>query len=172
MPRARTDSDRSGRRRGRLETRLALLGAEARVRVVDELAAGTAKPVEQNAGRSVESPATDQGARRGSTGRVPRQNQEPGASRPTVAAGLHVLASQRRRHRATEHRPRASGEFRRARIRERTRGRKLQADLLGLARRWNASKFSSSSPAGKRAMSAAEFLRGNRVSVGDRLGPA
>jgi len=27
-------------------------------------------------------------------------------------------------------------------------------------------------PAGKRAMSAADFLRGNRVSVGDRLGPA
>lgn len=27
-------------------------------------------------------------------------------------------------------------------------------------------------PAGKRAMSAAEFLRGNRIAAGDRLGPA
>jgi methionyl-tRNA formyltransferase len=27
-------------------------------------------------------------------------------------------------------------------------------------------------PAGKRAMSAADFLRGNRVSVGDRFAPA
>jgi methionyl-tRNA formyltransferase len=27
-------------------------------------------------------------------------------------------------------------------------------------------------PAGKRAMSAAEFLRGNRVTIGDRFGPA
>ena len=33
---------------------------------------------------------------------------------------------------------------------------------------WNSSKFQ---PAGKRSMSAAEFLRGNRVSVGDRFGP-
>ena len=155
-----------------LEARLAALGAKLVLRVVDELAAGTAKPVEQNRGRGVESAAAHEGARRDRLVALGDRDQEPGPRGPTLAAGVHVLASQRRRAGATQHRPRATGGLRRARFSERASCVDASNRLL-VSTGDGALEILEVQPAGKRAMSAADFLRGNRV-VGRRplLGPA
>jgi methionyl-tRNA formyltransferase len=155
---------------GMLETRLAALGAKLVLRVVDELAAGTARPVEQNPGEA---------------SKAPRLTKEHGAiDWSRAAAEIKNLV------RALRPWPRAYTFW------HRSEGPpvRLNIDRVQLATPGDVASASGTvvnashhllvstgdglleilevQAAGKRAMSAAEFLRGNRVSVGDRFGPA
>jgi methionyl-tRNA formyltransferase len=153
-----------------LETRLALLGAKLVLRVVDDLAAGTAKPVEQNAGAA---------------SKAPRLTKEQGAinwSRP--ASEIKNLV------RAVQPWPRAYTFWHRSsggpmrlnidRVQLAGPGELVSASghVVDVSNRLLVStgdgilELLQVQPAGKRAMPAAEFLRGNHVNVGDRLGPA
>ena len=84
---------------GELEARLAALGAELVLRVVDELAAGTAKPIAQDPGEASKAPRLkkEHGAIDWSRSAHEIKNQV--RARPTLAAGVHLLASQRRARR-------------------------------------------------------------------------
>jgi methionyl-tRNA formyltransferase len=153
-----------------LETRLAALGAQLVLRVVDELASGTARPVEQNPGEA---------------SKAPRLTKERGAiDWSRSATEIKNLV------RAVQPWPRAHTFW------HRSEGApvRLNVDRVQLA---SAGELASASGevvdasnrllvttgdgvlellelqlAGKRVMCAAEFLCGNRVTVGDRLGPA
>jgi methionyl-tRNA formyltransferase len=153
-----------------LEARLAALGAELVLRVVDELAAGTAKPIEQNPGEA---------------SKASRLTKEHGAiewTRPAVEIKNLV--------RAVQPWPRAYTFWHRSagvpvrlnidRVQLADPGELASAsgDVVEASNRLLVStgngilEILEVQPAGKRAMSAADFLRGNRVSVGDRFGPA
>ncbi len=153
-----------------LEARLAQLGAQLVLRVVDELAAGTATPIEQNPGEA---------------SKAPRLTKEHGAidwSRPAIEIKNLV--------RAVQPWPRAYTFW------HRSEGppMRLNIDRVQMA---NPGELASASgqvveasprlivstgtgpleildlqPAGKRAMAAADFLRGHPVSPGDRFGTA
>ena len=88
-----------------LETRLAEMGADRRVAVIDELESGTAKPIAQDKALASKAPRLkkEQGAIDWS---LRARNQEPGPRPATLASRIHVLASLRRRAAAFEHRPR------------------------------------------------------------------
>lgn len=153
-----------------LEARLARLGADLVLRVVDELAAGTAKPVEQDASEA---------------SKAPRLAKEQGAidwSRPAVEIKNLVRAVQPwpRAH-TFWHRGDAAPmrinvdrvQLADARSENAAAGQVLAATgRLVVATGDGALELLAVQAAGKRAMSAGEFLRGNRVGVGDRLGPA
>jgi methionyl-tRNA formyltransferase len=153
-----------------LEKRLSQFGAELVLRVVDELAAGTAKPIEQNPSEA---------------SNAARLTKEQGAidwSRP--AAEIKNLV------RAVQPWPRAYTFWHR----DDATPMRLNIDRVQLASAPSANAIPGQvvdttgrmlvatgdgaleilavQAAGKRAMSAAEFLRGTRVSVGERLGPA
>lgn len=152
-----------------LEARLARLGADLVLRVVDELAAGTAKPVEQDASEA---------------SKAPRLTKEQGAidwSRPAVEIKNLVRAVQPwpRAH-TFWHRGDAAPmrinvdrvQLADARSENAAAGQVLAATgRLVVATGDGALELLAVQAAGKRAMSAGEFLRGNRVGVGDRLGP-
>jgi methionyl-tRNA formyltransferase len=159
---------------GQLELRLAALGAELVCQVVSQLAAGTARPIEQD---------------KRLASKAPRLTKEEGAidwSRSALAIKNQV--------RALRPWPRAFTFWHRA-------GGppvRLNIDRVGLISQHHGEAASAAGPgaivestnrllvatgdeeievlelqpAGKRAMSASEFLRGNRVVVGDKLGPA
>lgn len=155
-----------------LELRLAALGAKLVLRVVDELVSGTAKPIEQNSATA---------------SKAPRLTKEHGSidwSRP--AAEIKNLV------RAVQPWPRAytfwhrsdgppirlnidrvqltAGELASASGQP---GHVLEAaNLLLVATADAPLEILTVQPAGKRAMSAADFLCGNRVTVGDKFGPA
>jgi methionyl-tRNA formyltransferase len=152
-----------------LETRLASLGAKLVLRVVDELEAGTARPVVQDpAGAS----------------KAPRLAKEDGAidwSRTAVEVKNLV--------RAVQPWPRAYTFWHRAdgpplrinidRVRLADGGATVSArgvvvdthNRLLVSTGDGVVEILAIQAAGKRAMSAAEFLRGNRIASGDRLGP-
>jgi len=153
-----------------LETRLAALGATLVLRVVDELAAGTAQPVEQNPGEA---------------SKAPRLTKEHGAidwSRSAIEIKNLV--------RAVQPWPRAYTFWHRSegapvrlnidRVQLATSGEVAAAtgivedssNRLLVSTGDSVLEILEVQPAGKRAMSAAEFLRGNRVTIGDRFGPA
>ena len=157
-----------------LESRLADMGADLVCQVLTDLAAGNAQPIEQDAQ---------------SASKAPRLKKEDGAidwSRPALEIKNRV--------RALRPWPRAYTFWHRA---EGTPLR-LSIDRVQLAEPPHGEAASAAGPgevaqatsrlliaagdgpvdvlevqaAGKRPMSAAEFLRGNRVAVGDRFGPA
>jgi methionyl-tRNA formyltransferase len=152
-----------------LEARLAAMGADLVMRVVDQLAAGTARPIAQNPGEA---------------SKAPRLTKEHGAidwSRP--AAEIKNLV------RAVRPWPRAYTFWNRAGVAP----MRLNIDRIALASRVGTApsgtvvdatdrlviaagdgplEIVELQPSGKRSMTAAEFMRGNRVSVGDRFGPA
>lgn len=151
-----------------LETRLAALGAKLVLRVVDELSRGTAKPIEQNSGEA---------------SKAPRLTKEHGAidwSRSSLEIKNLV--------RGVRPWPRAYTFWHRAAVppmRLNIDGVQLVGPgdvaaqggtVVDATNRLLVStgdgivEILAVQAAGKRAMSAAEFLRGNRVSVGDRLG--
>jgi methionyl-tRNA formyltransferase len=153
-----------------LETRLAALGAKLVLRVVDELTAGTATPIDQNSAAA-------------ST--APRLTKEHGAidwSRP--AAEIKNLV------RAVQPWPRAYTFWHRSdgppirlsidrvQLGELASASGQPGHVLEAANRLLIAtadaplEILTVQPAGKRAMSAADFLRGNRVSKGDKFGPA
>jgi methionyl-tRNA formyltransferase len=153
-----------------LEKRLSQLGAESVLRVVDELAAGTAKPIEQNPSEA---------------SKAPRLTKEQGA-----IDWSHPAAEIKNLVRAVQPWPRAYTFWHR----DDATPMRLNIDRVQLASAPSANAIPGQvvdttgrmlvatgdgaleilavQAAGKRAMSAAEFLRGTRVSVGERLGPA
>jgi methionyl-tRNA formyltransferase len=153
-----------------LEQRLAALGAKLVLRVVDELAAGTAVPVEQ---------IPDEASN------APRFTKEHGAIDWT-----HSAIEIKNLVRAVQPWPRAHTFWHRSagapvrlnvdRVQLASAGELASAsgEVVNASNRLvvstgkGALEIVAVQPAGKRAMSAAEFLRGNRVSAGDRFGPA
>jgi methionyl-tRNA formyltransferase len=153
-----------------LEARLAALGAKLVLCVVDELAAGTAKPIDQNPGEA---------------SKAPRLTKEHGA----IDWGRSALEI-KNLVRAVQPWPRAYTFWHRNegtpvrlnidRVQRAIAGELASASglVLDASNQLLVStgdgvlEILTLQPAGKRAMSAAEFLRGNRVSVGDRFGPA
>lgn len=158
-----------------LEARLAAMGAELVLDVLEQLAAGTVKPVEQDPTQ---------------TSKAPRLTKEHGAidwSRSTAEIKNRVRAvrpwprAYTYWHRSAD----AGAEPLRLNIdRVSVAG---EADLavgtepgvivradkqLLVATGAGALEVLELQPAGKRSMPAADFLRGHRVAVGDRLGPA
>ncbi len=153
-----------------LEARLAALGAKLVLRVVDDLAAGTATPIEQKPGEASKAPrlTKEHGAIDWSRSAIEIKNLvravQPWPRAYTFwhrSAGAPVRLSIDRVQLADpgEHAS-ASGDVAEA------SNRLLIATGNGLL------EVLILQSAGKRAMSAAEFLRGNRVSVGDRFGLA
>lgn len=158
-----------------VETRLAAMGAELVLEVVAHLAAGTAQAVEQDAAQA---------------SKAPRLKKGHGAIDWTRSAvEIKNLV------RAVRPWPRAYTYWHRAAAEGGTPLR-LNVDRVALAPGEAASAAGAPpgsivkvdqqlvvatgdgaveivelQPAGKRSMSAADFLRGNRVSVGDRFGP-
>jgi methionyl-tRNA formyltransferase len=154
---------------GALEARLAKLGAALVLRVVDELAAGTAKSIDQNASAA---------------SKAPRLTKEHGAidwARSTHEI-KNLVRGVRPWPRAYTFWLRTSGPPLRLNI-DRVElvgpgdvaaapGTVVDAsDRLLVSTGDGILEILEVQVAGKRAMSAAEFLRGNRVAVGDRLGP-
>jgi methionyl-tRNA formyltransferase len=155
---------------GQLEARLAKMGAELVCQVVAQLAACTTKPIEQNAQES---------------SKAPRLRKEEGAidwSRPAHEIKNRVRAL-RPWPRAFTFWHRANGAPLRVVI-DRVSiegaesrgcgppGSVLQAsDRLVVATGNAPLEIVALQPAGKRPMTAAEFLRGYRVAAGDRFGP-
>jgi len=163
---------------GQLETRLAEMGAKLMSQVVDQLAAGTAKPIEQDAHLAC---------------KAPRLKKEDGA-----IAWSRSAQDIRNQVRALRPWPRAYTFWHRAEdvplrlVIDRVAigetaaavgktaalpatakpGVVLSADSrLFVAAGGGALEILELQPAGKRSMAAADFLRGHHVRVGDRLGP-
>lgn len=151
-----------------LEARLAAMGAEAVLQVIDQLANGTAQPIEQDSGQA---------------SKAPRLTKEHGAidwSRSALEIKNLVRAVQPW-PRAYTYWHRSAGHPLRLNI-DRTQlatasetasvGAVLAAsEQLIVATGDGTLEIQELQPAGKRSMSATEFLRGNRVAVGDRFGP-
>jgi methionyl-tRNA formyltransferase len=155
---------------GQLEARLAKMGAELVGQVISQLAAGSAKPIEQNSQLA---------------SKAPRLRKEEGAinwSRPAHEIKNRVRAL-RPWPRAFTFWHRANGAPLRVAIdhvsieEAESRGggppgSVLQAsDRLVVATGDAPLEILALQPAGKRPMAAPEFLRGYRVAVGDRFGP-
>jgi methionyl-tRNA formyltransferase len=153
-----------------LEARLSQHGAQLVLRVVEQLAAGTAKPIEQVAGEAT---------------KAPRLTKEDGAidwSRPAIEIKNRVRAVQPWPRAFTFwHRsdgPPVRLNIDRVQLSDSSELASESGVVVSAANRLLVATGTSPleilavQSAGKRAMSAADFLRGNRVSVGDRLGPA
>jgi methionyl-tRNA formyltransferase len=165
---------------GQLEARLATLGAKLVCQVVDQLAAGSARPLEQDPSLA---------------SKAPRLKKEHGAIDWSRTAG-----EIKNQVRALRPWPRAYTFWHRAegpessplrlsidRLTQVVPGEAASAagsastppgtvldatNRLIVAAGEGAVELLEVQPAGKRSMSAGEFLRGNRVSAGDRFGPA
>jgi len=153
-----------------LEARLAVLGAKLVIRVVDELAAGAAQPIEQDPSQA---------------SKAPRLTKEHGTidwSRSALEI-KNLVRAVRPWPRAFTYWHRADGAPVRLSI------DRVQLATVGELAAATGEVMSVSScllvstgdgvleilelqPAGKRPMSAAEFLRGYHVATGDRFGPA
>jgi methionyl-tRNA formyltransferase len=152
-----------------LEARLAAMGAGLVLDVIEQLAAGTARPVEQIAAEA---------------SKAPRLTKEHGAidwSRPALEI-KNLVRGVRPWPRAYTFWHRTDGPPVRLNI-DRVEvvpwssepalagGVIDAAKSLVIAAGDGAVEVLELQPAGKRPMLAAEFLRGNRVAVGDRFGP-
>jgi methionyl-tRNA formyltransferase len=159
---------------GHLETRLAAMGAEAVLRVIDELESGTARPIAQD--KSLASKA-------------PRLKKEQGAidwRRPAQEIKNQVRALRPWPRAFTFWHPPAGPPLRLnidhvavrdtagvASVSPFSPGTALDTtNRLLIATGDRPLEILDLQPAGKRAMSAAEFLRGYRVQPGDCFGPA
>ncbi|MEX2168939.1 MAG: methionyl-tRNA formyltransferase [Pirellulales bacterium] len=150
---------------GELESRLAELGAQLMLQVVDQLAAGTTQPVAQH-----KTAAT----------KAPRLAKEDGAIdwSQTAAKIKNQVRALQPWPRTFTFLQRGTGEPVRLSIdRVRTEGESggpsgtvlAVGERLVVATGEGALEILELQPAGKRRMAAAEFLRGNPVKVGDRL---
>ena len=153
-----------------LEARLAALGAKLVLRVVDQLAAGTAKPVEQNPGEASKAPrlTKEHGAIDWTRSAIEIKNLVRAVQPwPRAYTFWHRSESAPVRLNIDRVQLASAGELAAAtgEVVEAS-NRLLVATGIGIL------ELLEVQPAGKRAMSSADFLHGNRVSVGDRLGPA
>jgi methionyl-tRNA formyltransferase len=153
-----------------LEARLATLGAKLVLQVVDELAAGTAQPIEQNSGEASKAPRLkkEHGTMDWSRSAIEIKNLVRAVQPwPRAYTFWHLSEGPPVRLNIDRVQPAPAGELASA------SGEVLDAsNRLLLSTGDGILEILELQPAGKRAMSAAEFLRGNRVSVGDRFGPA
>jgi methionyl-tRNA formyltransferase len=158
---------------GQLESRLAVLGAALVFEVVSQLAAGRARPIEQDKTNASKAPrlAKEEGAIDWSGAALAIKNQvralrpwpraytfwhRQGGDAMRLNIDRVALASPPNGESALAAEP----------------GAILEAGpRLLVAADDGAIEVLELQPAGKRGMSAAEFLRGNRVGVGDRFGP-
>ena len=150
-----------------IEPRLAEIGAPLVLQSLEEIAAGTAKPIPQDSTQAT---------------RAPRLTKELGAIDWTRSA-----AAIKDQVRALDPWPKSYTFWHREagdpvrliidRVRltegEGAPGAVVEAegDRLTVASGDGALAIEQIQPAGKRSMSAADFLRGNAIKVGDRLGP-
>jgi methionyl-tRNA formyltransferase len=161
---------------GQLEARLAALGAELVVRVIDELESGTAKPIEQDKRLASKAPRLkkDDGAIDWSRSAQEIKNQVR-ALRPWPRAFTfwHRTNAEPLRlniDRVTIVSPTAGV----ASVTPQTAPGTI-LDVQGrilISTADNALEILELQPAGKRSMSAAEFLRGHYIHSGDSFGPA
>ena len=162
---------------GQLEARLATLGAELVCDVVDQLATGTARPIEQDTSQASKAPrlAKEHGAIDWSHAAAEIKNQIR-AVRPWPRAYTFWLRREGGPMRLSIDRvtPLVPGEAALAADAVSTPpGTVLEATKrLVIATGNGALEIVELQPAGKKPMPTAEFLRGNRVAAGDRFGPA
>lgn len=163
--RVRIDPDETA---AELEARLAKLGAEAVLSVIAQLEAGTEKPVVQDKSQA---------------SKAPRLKKEQGAidwSQPAHVIKNQVRALQPWPRAFTYWRP-ASGQpvrlnvDRVAVVEDASQSGEAgvileNAGRLVVGAGEMAIEILQLQPAGKRSMAAAEFLRGNRVQIGERFG--
>jgi methionyl-tRNA formyltransferase len=159
---------------GELEERLANMGADLVLQVIDELETGTAKPIEQDASLASKAPRLkkEQGAIDWSRTSQEIKNQVRGLRPwPRTFTFLSRATGEPLRINIDRvdicPRPLEEGKVRAAL----TPGTLLDsAGRLVIATGDGALEIVELQPAGKRSMSAAEFLRGYRPQPGDRLG--
>jgi methionyl-tRNA formyltransferase len=160
-----------------LEARLALMGAELVSTVVEQLAAGTTQPIHQDAAQASKAPRLkkEQGAIDWSRSAVEIKNLIRAvrpwpraytfwnrAGAPAVRVNIDRAAARVASAARDSHEPVATPKP----------GAILQTEqALLVATGDGALELLELQPAGKRSMSASEFLRGNRVLIGDQLGP-
>jgi len=150
-----------------LESRMAQLGAELTLQVVDQLAAGSASPIEQDDARATKAPrlSKEEGRIDWSRSAVQIKNQVR-ALQPWPKAFTHWQQAEGDSLRLIIHRaaieedekPTVPGEV-----------ICVEQGLL-VSTGHGVLRLESIQPAGKRVMTAEEFLRGQAVRVGDRLG--
>jgi methionyl-tRNA formyltransferase len=158
-----------------LEARLSTMGAELVIEVVEQLAAGIARPIRQDAASASKAPRLkkEQGAIDWSLPAIEINNLIR-AVRPWPRAYTFWHRKDAPPLRLNIDRARAASAARATEEPSATPapGTILQADQhLIVATGDGALDLLELQPAGKRAMPASEFLRGNRIGVGDRLGP-
>ena len=153
-----------------LEARLAVMGADFVVRVIDELQAGTSQPIPQDASQA---------------SRAPRLKKEQGAvdwSRPAAEIKNQVRGLRPWPRAYTFwHRPDADPlrlNIDRVSVVPTAEAHFAPGIILTATSRLviatgdGALEIQELQPASRRSMPAAEFLRGHRVNAGDHLGPA
>jgi len=153
-----------------LESRLAALGAALVLRVVDELAIGAARSIEQDPTEASKAPrlTKEHGAIDWSRSAIEIKNLVR-AVQPWPRAYTYWLRREGSPVRLNVNRVQLAGRGELAGA----SGEVVDAsNQLLVATGEGILEILELQPAGKRAMSAAEFLRGNRVSAGDCLGPA
>jgi methionyl-tRNA formyltransferase len=151
-----------------LESRLATMGADLVVRIVEQLSTGTTRPVVQDATQASKAPrlAKEQGAIDWSCPATEIKNLVR-AVRPWPRAYTFWHRSGAPPMRMNIDRVTivaADSELPPGTIAE-------ASNRLIVATGGGTLELLEVQPAGKRSMSSAEFLRGNRVHMGDRLGP-
>ena len=151
-----------------LESRLAVMGADLVVSIVEQLSTGTTQPVAQDAAQASKAPrlAKEQGAIDWSRTATEIKNLVR-AVRPWPRAYTFWHRSGTPPMRMNIDRVTivaADSELPPGTIAE-------ASNRLIIATGGGTLELLEVQPAGKRSMSSAEFLRGNRVHMGDRLGP-
>jgi methionyl-tRNA formyltransferase len=158
---------------GEVEAQLARLGAQLALRVIDETAAGTARGIPQDKRQATKAP------------KLTKEHGQIDWSRPAMAICDHIRAMQpwptAYTYLHSQKRPPVRLILSRA-----TAGQEAVGSLSPgyvVVQLDDATRFRIAAgdgtvlevlelqPAGKRRMSAAEFLRGHRLQPGDRLGP-
>lgn len=170
---------------GELEVRLAAMGADAVLQAIDALEAGTAQPVVQDKSQASKAPRLkkEQGAIDWSRPAQVIKNQVRGLRPwPRAFTFWHSVKGQPPRLSVDRvailvgwvpHTSDITGQDVGGQCPPYVPGSILETTgRLVIATGDQPLEILELQPAGKRSMSAAEFLRGNRVQVGERLGPA
>jgi methionyl-tRNA formyltransferase len=159
---------------GQLEARLAEMGAELVMRVIEELEAGTARPITQQTRFASKAPrlTKQHGAIEWSRSAQEIKNQVR-ALRPWPRTYTFCIRSDSEPLRLNIDRVAVEQISRDSTVGASYPGTIVEAaDRLLIATGDGTLEILELQPAGKRSMPAADFLRGHRVRPGDRLGPA
>jgi methionyl-tRNA formyltransferase len=157
---------------GELEARLGPLGARLAVRVIDQIEAGTASGVVQDKSQATKAPKlTKEHGLIDWSRRAPEVCAQIRAMQPWPTAYTYWHHAGQPPLRVIVHRARPAAPAPAAP--EPMPGAVVAGDdhLIVASGQGSAVEILELQPAGKRRMSAAEFLRGHRVPAGDRFGP-